>query len=93
LFLQFNSIFYFNESVKFSKVSSNNLIQSVKRSKFEVATEILQNKLNTAKRSYRLSKIQTFFKRVERLAQLCPTGGPAEGFVRHSLSFRSSISS
>jgi len=50
------------KSVKFSS-----LIKQFKRSKFQVATKVLQNRLNTAKRSYGLSKIQTFFKCIERL--------------------------
>jgi len=33
--------------------------------KFKVATNVLRNRLNIAKRSYGLSKIQTFCKRVE----------------------------
>jgi len=32
----------------------------------KVATNVLRNRLNIAKGSYGLSKIQTFFKRVER---------------------------
>jgi len=43
------------------------LIKQSKRSKFKVATKVLLHKLNTAKRSYGLSKIQTFFKGAERL--------------------------
>jgi len=51
------------KSVKFLQ----SLIKQVKRIKFKVATKTLQNKLNIAERSYGLSKIQTFFKHVERL--------------------------
>jgi len=50
------------KSVQFSKVSS------IKRSKSKVTTKVSGNRLNIAKRSYGLSKTQTFFKRVERLA-------------------------
>jgi len=50
------------KTVKFSKVSSNNLNEVIK-----VAIKVLRSKLNIAKISYGLSEIQTFFKRVERL--------------------------
>jgi len=46
------------------------LTKQFKQSKFVVAMKILRNKSNVAKTLYRLSKIQTFFKRVERLYRL-----------------------
>jgi len=49
------------KSVKFSS------LKQFKQTKFKVTTKVLRNKLNVAKRSYGLSKIQTFFKHVERL--------------------------
>jgi len=51
------------KSVQFSS-----LIKQYKRSKFKVTTTVLRNRLNIAKKYYGLSKIYTYFKRVERLA-------------------------
>jgi len=54
---------YHNEVSYFSKVSSN----QVKQSKFKIAKKVFRKKSSVAKTFYGLSKIKTFFKRIERL--------------------------